>query len=241
MGRCVQFQEGFQAHTLCSPAGAPGEGREQDWGEGWTVSPGRGPSPSHHVPAVWLRPGAAALCSSSVGASNAPDTNQAKAAGEDRVAAARRDPRRGTPGSGGPETAAAPPRPAPRESRDSAHQAAPQQPRGATEDTGLLLAPLPEPGLALRSSPLPQPNGCLLPVRRSPPGPPPLPPPPPPQLPPDLARLRSAPRLHPSPVRTRRAPTPAWKLQEAPCRPQGFTTRFSSPTRHPPTHVTRKG
>ncbi|XP_076433946.1 uncharacterized protein LOC107402070 isoform X1 [Peromyscus maniculatus bairdii] len=57
----------------------------------------------------------------------------------------------------------------------------------------------PSPASPSGARPFLSPNGRLLPVRRSPPGPPPPPPPPPPlQLPPDLARLRSAPRSPPS-------------------------------------------
>lgn len=145
----MQFQEDLQTHPL-QPRGDPrqepraGPGRRMEGESGaWAV-----PSPPRprraasagaplHLPAVpaWER------------ASKAPGT---KPRLPGKIGPR---PRTGTPDEGSPDRW---PRPAPRESRDSAHPEAPRRPRGATEDAGLPSAPLPQPGLALRSSPLPQ-------------------------------------------------------------------------------------
>ncbi|XP_031220446.1 serine/arginine repetitive matrix protein 1-like [Mastomys coucha] len=171
-----------------TPSAAP---REQGWRGGWKSA-------------------AAPHCSSSVGARKQSAPYQAKAAGEDRAAAAHRDPRRGKPGSGGPESR--PPRPARVPGQRAPGGAAATS--GAAEDASLPSAPLPEPGLALRS-----PNGRL--ARRSAA-----------HLPDHRRRRRrrrhrsyhrisrdfAPPRAYPPPARTRRARSPSWKLQVAPCR-----------------------
>lgn len=74
------------------------------------MSPGRVPSPSHHVPVQWLRPGRCTSLQFQRGSAQAkrlvPSQGCPGRSGGGRV----QDPRRGKPGPSGPETVAAPPR-----------------------------------------------------------------------------------------------------------------------------------
>lgn len=186
------------------------------------MSPGRGPSPSHHVPAVRLRPGRCGSLQCQRGSAQGERRCQPSRGcrGGSRRAGAR-GPRRGTPGSGGPETAAAPrPAPVPGQHAPGGAAAASRGQRGRGPATRPCPRARPRPPeLAPSSAPTAAscPSAAHLPGHH-------------------LRRRRrrrcsyrqisrdfAPPRAHPPPpTRTRRARTPAWKLQEAPCGPRGL-------------------
>lgn len=203
------------------------------------MSPGRVPSPSHHVLVQWLQPG---RCTSLQFQRGSP---QAK----------RLVPSQGCPGRSGRGRVQGPPtreagtrwppdrgRPAPpRASPGTAHsRRRPSSLEGPLRSRAFRLPLSQSPASPSAALPCLSPNGRLSPVRRSPPGPLPPPPPPPLQLPPDLARLRSAPCL-PSSRLNAEGTEPVLEAPGSACADSGmFITCFSSPTRHPPAPLTRK-
>lgn len=193
--------------------------------------PGRGPSPSHHVSAVWLRP----ECSC---------TSLQFQRGSAQVR--HLVPSQGCPGRSGRSPAQGPPtrdtgtqwpldRGSPAPPRASPGTARTRRCRSSLERpprTRTFRPPLSRsPASPSAALPFLSPNGRLSPVRSSPPG----------RRHRRRCRRRCSyhqisrdfapPRAHPPPARTRRAPTPAWNLREVQCPPRGVhnVLLFSQP------------